>query len=115
MFEDLDELARGLAENDVSRRQAIKWAGYSVLGAALSSMGFADTAEAEDFAPAARRRLCRRRRGAFCSHRGGCRRGICCDPVRDGGGGRRRTACCGTEECNCCRENQRCTRKGRCR
>ena len=46
MFEELDELARGLAENVISRRQAIKWAGYSVLGATLSSMGFADTAEA---------------------------------------------------------------------
>ena len=46
VFEELDELARGLAENEVSRRQAIKWAGYSVLGATLSSMGFADTAEA---------------------------------------------------------------------
>jgi hypothetical protein len=39
VFEDLDELAKGLAENDLSRRQAIKWAGYSVLGAALSSNG----------------------------------------------------------------------------
>jgi hypothetical protein len=112
VFEDLDGLARGLAENDVSRRQAIKWAGYSVLGTALSSMGFAQTAEAEDFAPAARRRLCRRIRGAFCSHRRTCGRGICCNPDPKG---RHRKACCGTEECNCCRLNQRCTRKGRCR
>jgi hypothetical protein len=109
VFEDLDGLARGLAENDLSRRQAIKWVGYSVLGAALSSMGFAESAEAEDFAPAARRRGCPRIRGVACSHRRGCPRGICCFP------GRRRKACCGTEECNCCRENQGCTRKGRCR
>ena len=46
VFEDLDQLARGLAENDVSRRQAIKWPGYSVLGAALSSVGFAESAKA---------------------------------------------------------------------
>ena len=31
VFEDLDELARGLADSDISRRQAIKWAGLSVL------------------------------------------------------------------------------------
>ena len=60
MFEDLDELARGLAENDLSRGQAIKWAGYSVLGAALSSMGFADTAEALS---RRKRRRCRRKGG----------------------------------------------------
>ena len=60
MFEDLDELARGVAENDISRRQAIRWAGYSVLGAALSTMGFADTAEA--LSRKARRR-CRRKGG----------------------------------------------------
>ena len=39
MFEDLDELARGLAENDISRRQAIKWAGYSVLAGPLCLRG----------------------------------------------------------------------------
>jgi hypothetical protein len=44
LFEDLDELARGLAENDISRRRAIKWAGYSVLAATLSSLGFAECA-----------------------------------------------------------------------
>jgi hypothetical protein len=60
VFEDLDELARGLAENDVSRRQAIRWAGYSVLGAALSSMGFAETAEA---LTSRQRRRCRRKGG----------------------------------------------------
>jgi hypothetical protein len=41
-----DDLARAFAENSISRRQAIKWAGYGVVGAALSSMGFADRAEA---------------------------------------------------------------------
>jgi hypothetical protein len=60
VFEDLDELATGLAEDDVSRRQAIKWAGYSVLGAALSSMGFADAAEA---LTRRQRRRCRRKGG----------------------------------------------------
>ena len=64
MFEDLDELARGLAENDISRRQALKWAGYSVLGATLSSMGFAESAEALS---RRKRRRCRRRGGTVCS------------------------------------------------
>jgi hypothetical protein len=53
----LDELATGLAEGSISRRQALKWAGFGVLGAALSSLGFADTAEAIS------RRKCRRRFG----------------------------------------------------
>ena len=60
MFEDLDELARGLAENDISRRQALKWAGYSVLGATLSSVGFAETAEA---LTRRQRRRCRNKGG----------------------------------------------------
>ena len=60
MFKDLDELARGLAENDISRRQAMRWAGYSVAGAALSSMGFADTAEA---LTRRQQRRCRRKGG----------------------------------------------------
>ena len=60
MFEDLDELARGLAENDISRRQAIRWAGYAVAGATLSSMGFAETAEA---LTRRQRRRCRRKGG----------------------------------------------------
>jgi hypothetical protein len=60
VFEDLDELARGLAENDISRRQAMKWAGYSVAGAALSSMGFAETAEA---LTRRQRRRCHRKGG----------------------------------------------------
>jgi hypothetical protein len=58
-----DDLARGLAKNDISRRQAVKWAGYSVLGAALSSVGFADTAEA---LTRRQRRRCRRRGGRPC-------------------------------------------------
>jgi hypothetical protein len=46
MFDDLDELAKEMAENEVSRRQAVKRAGFSVLGAALSSIGFAESTEA---------------------------------------------------------------------
>jgi hypothetical protein len=42
----LDELATALSEGAISRRQALKWAGYGMLGAALSGMGFAETAEA---------------------------------------------------------------------
>jgi len=64
VFEDLDELAKGLAENDISRRQALKWAGYSVAGAALSSLGLADSAEALS---RRKRRRCRRRGGTVCS------------------------------------------------
>ena len=60
MFDNLDELAKGIAENDVSRGQALRWAGYGVLGAALSSMGFADTAEA---LTRRQRRRCRRKGG----------------------------------------------------
>jgi hypothetical protein len=60
VFEDFDELARGLAENSISRRQAIRWAGYSVAGAALSSLGFAETAEA---LTRRQRRRCRRKGG----------------------------------------------------
>ena len=68
MFEDLDELARGLAENDISRRQAIRWAGYSVRGASLSSMGFAQSAEA--LTRKARRRC--RRKGGTPLEKGNC-------------------------------------------
>jgi hypothetical protein len=55
-----DELARGLAEEAITRRQALKWAGYGVVGAALSSIGFADTAEA---LTRRQRRRCRRKGG----------------------------------------------------
>ncbi len=58
-----DELARGLASGNISRGQAIRWAGYSVLGAALSSVGFADTAEA---LTRRQRRRCRRRGHIIC-------------------------------------------------
>ena len=75
MFEDLDELAKGLAENDISRRQAIRWAGYSVLGASLSSMGFAQSAEA--LSRKARRR-CRRKGGTLVTG-GDCNCALNCD------------------------------------
>jgi len=68
VFEDLDELARGLAEDTISRRQAIKWAGYSVAGAALSSMGFAQSTEA--LTRKARRRC--RRKGGTPLEKGNC-------------------------------------------
>ena len=82
MFEELDELARGLAENDISRRQAIKWAGYSVLGTALSSVGLTDTAEA---LTRRQRRRCRRQGGTICGsgHRQYCcAQGTSCGPNR---------------------------------
>ena len=60
MFEELGELPRAPAENDISRGQALKWAGFSVLGAAISSVGFAESAEA--LAPRQRRR-CRGKGG----------------------------------------------------
>ena len=74
MFEDLDGLARRLAENDISRRQAIKWAGYSALGATLSTLGFADTAEALS---RRRRRRCRRN-GGTPLEKGNCHCGFKC-------------------------------------
>jgi hypothetical protein len=61
-----DELASGLASGTISRRQALKWAGFGVLGTALSSLGFADTAEA------IRPRKCRRRLGGTPLDRGEC-------------------------------------------
>src|SRR5215213_3017682 len=75
VFEDLDELAKGMAENSVSRGQAIRWAGYGVLGAALSSMGFADTAEA---LTRRQRRRCRRK-GGTPLEQGDCHCGLNCD------------------------------------
>ena len=66
--------SQGLAENDISRRQAIKWAGYSVLGATLSSMGFAETAEG---LTARQRRRCRNH-GGVPLEKGNCHcAGIC--------------------------------------
>jgi hypothetical protein len=74
-----DELARGLAENSISRRQAIRWAGYSVAGAALSSLGFAESAEA---LTRRQRRRCRRSGGIVCgetrSEEYCCREGTTC-------------------------------------
>ena len=86
MFEDLDELARGLAENDISRRQAIKWAGYSVLGASLSSVGFADTAEA---LTRRGKRRCLRNGGMVCGN-GPLKKKYCCTSG---------TTCAGGETC----------------
>ena len=73
-----DELARGLGEGAISRRQALKWAGYGVLGAALSGTGFADTAEA---LTRRQRRRCRRKGGAplesgECKCAGNCEAGL---------------------------------------
>jgi hypothetical protein len=65
----IDELARGLAEGTISRRQALKLAGYGMLGVALSGMGFADTAEA---LTRRQRRRCRRKGGTLLE-RGECR------------------------------------------
>jgi hypothetical protein len=92
MFEDLDELARALAQNDISRRQAMRWAGYSVLGATLSSMGFAETAEA---LTRRQRRRCRKK-GGIPLEKGNCHCGFNCgtsDPDR--------FTCQNEEFCNC--------------
>jgi hypothetical protein len=77
MFEDFDEVAKGIAENTISRRQAVKWAGYGVLGAALSSMGFAETAEA---LTRRQRRRCRRK-GGTPLERGECNCAFKCGPL----------------------------------
>ena len=84
MFEELDELARGLGENDISRRQAIKWAGYSVLGATLSSMGFAESAEA---LTRRGRRRCLKRHGMVCGT-GTLRDKYCCQKGTTCAGGK---------------------------
>ena len=75
VFEDFDELAKGLAENSISRRQAVKWAGYGVLGAALSSLGFAESAEA---LTRRQRRRCRRK-GGTPLERGECNCAFNCE------------------------------------
>jgi hypothetical protein len=41
-----DDLARGLADGTISRRQALKWAGAGIVGAVLATAGFAEPAEA---------------------------------------------------------------------
>jgi hypothetical protein len=111
-----DDLAAGLETGAISRGKAIKLGGAALVGSALGLFASQNAQAQQQVEPAAnKRRKCNRRGGDFCSNRDGCRRGICCGRDRDGGGGRRRDACCGTEECNCCRQNQRCTREGRCR
>jgi len=92
MFEDLDELARALAQNDISRRQAMKWAGYSVLGATLSSMGFAESAEA--LTRKAHRRC--RRKGGVPLEKGTCHCApATCDADFD------KFLCGGVSNCSC--------------
>jgi hypothetical protein len=93
VFEDLDELARGLAENHVSRRRAIKWAGYSVLGAALSSMGFAESAEA---LTRRQRRRCREK-GGIPLEEGTCHCAAKCTSDFS------RFHCSGNKNCTCLR------------
>ena len=72
-----DELARALDENSISRAQALRWAGYAVAGAALSSMGFADRAEA--LSRKARRRC--RRKGGTPLNKGECHCASTCGPA----------------------------------
>jgi hypothetical protein len=100
-----DELAAGLARREISRGKAIKLCGATLVASALGL--FASQADAqvvvEGIGEVGRRR-CRRHDGDFCRGQG-CK--ICC---RD----RSKTACCGTEDCNCCRRNERCGRDGRC-
>jgi hypothetical protein len=91
VFEDFDELARGLAENDISRGQALKWAGYGMLGAALSSVGFADTAEALS---RRKRRRCRRKGGTPLEE-GDCHCAAGCGDAPD------RFSCQGNPQCWC--------------
>jgi hypothetical protein len=97
VFDDnLDELASGLAENEISRRQAIRWAGYGVVGAALSSMGFADTAEA---LTARQRRRCRNK-GGIPLERGSCHCGFKC------GANAARFRCKDNPNCACTRTTE---------
>jgi hypothetical protein len=86
---NLDELARGLAEGTISRRQALKWAGLGVVGVALFSLGFADRAEA--ITP----RRCRRRYDGTPLEAGQCDCGFIC-------GGRVQLPPCGNDpDCFC--------------
>jgi len=41
-----DDLAKGLANGTISRRQALKWAGAGIVGTVLASTGFPEKAEA---------------------------------------------------------------------
>ena len=91
-----DELARGLAENSISRRQAIRWAGMGALATALSTVGFSGTAEA---LTRAQRRRCLERGGIVCGETRS--EEYCC---------RRRTTCAGGGTCAA----QGCRRGGSC-
>lgn len=74
--DQLDGLARGVADGSISRGRAIKLAGAALVGGALTL--FAGQEEA-DAVTARRRRRCRRRfdgNGVLCSGRG---RTVCCN------------------------------------
>ena len=100
-----DEVAAGLESGAISRGKAIKLGGAALVASALGV--FASRADAQvgvEGVGEVSRRRCRRHGGDFCRGQG-CK--ICCR--------RRRKACCGTEDCNCCRRNERCGDDGRCR
>ena len=77
MFEDIDELARGLAQNQISRRQALRWAGAGALATALCTVGFSGTAEALTLS---QRRMCRSN-GGTPVERGECNCAFNCGPL----------------------------------
>ncbi len=72
----LDDLARGVANETITRSQAIKLAGAALVASALSLFAAAGEAEADHHS--SRRRNCRRRGGTYCygPHTGG----VCCGP-----------------------------------
>ena len=97
MFEDFDELARGLAQNEISRRQALRWAGAGALATALSTVGFSGTAEA---LTRRQRRRCVERGGIVCGETRReeycCRSGTTCTGGNTCGEGCRRPGNCET-------------------
>jgi hypothetical protein len=108
-FEDFDELARGLAQNEISRRQALRWAGMGALATALSTVGFSGTAEA---LTRRQRRRCVERGGIVCGETRReeycCRSGTTCAGGGTCGEGCRRPGSCATGEFPDCQRNPDC-------
>jgi hypothetical protein len=96
----LDDLAIDLESWAISRRKALKLGAAALVASTLGLIGAATDADAEPIDTERRGRCCRNR-----GRRNPCR--TCCR--------RNREPCCGNRGCRCCRRNQTCNRRGRCR
>ena len=107
----LDDLAVGLETGEISRANALKLGGAALVASALglfaSQRADAQTAGVE---PENAKKKCENKKnGNFCkSNKADCKQ--CCKRNSS-----RPQACCGSKECNCCKKNQKCTSKGKCK